>query len=61
MEYHMYKDTAGYWRWRLLAGNNKIIAVSGEGYYHESDCLHAINLVKNSASAPVYKDSWVMP
>ena len=55
MEYHMYKDTNGQWRWRLLAANNRIIANSDEGYYNESDCLHAINLVKSSSTAPVYK------
>lgn len=51
----MYKDVSGFWRWRLVAGNNKIIADSGEGYYNEKDCLHAIGLVKNSSNAPIYK------
>ena len=55
MEYHTYKDTNGQWRWRLLAANNRIIANSGEGYYNESDCLHAINLVKSTSTTPVYK------
>lgn len=27
-----YQDTRGEWRWRVVAGNNKIIADSGEGY-----------------------------
>lgn len=40
------------WRWRLKGGNNEIVA-SGEGYHNKADCLHAIALVKNSASAPV--------
>ena len=54
MAYYIYKDTAGYWRWRLVANNHKIIANSGEGYFNMSDCLAAIELVKNSKNAPVY-------
>lgn len=55
MVYHMYRDVQNQWRWRLVAANNRIIANSGEGYYNESDCLHAINLVKGSSGALVYK------
>lgn len=55
MQYQMYKDVGGQWRWRLLAANNRIIANSGEGYWNEGDCLSAINLVKASSTAPVYK------
>jgi uncharacterized protein YegP (UPF0339 family) len=51
----MYKDAANYWRWRLKAENGRIIADSGESYHNEQDCLWAINLVKGSSSAPVYK------
>lgn len=49
----MYKDVQGYWRWYLEASNGRKIANSGEGYFNKSDCLHAINLVKNSSDAPV--------
>lgn len=55
MVYYMYKDTNNHWRWRLRAGNNRIIANSGEGYFNKADCLAAINLVKGSSSAPVYE------
>jgi uncharacterized protein YegP (UPF0339 family) len=53
MVYVMYKDTAGYWRWRLFAANNKIIADSGEGYFNKTDCRSAIDLMKSSSGAPV--------
>jgi uncharacterized protein len=53
MTYVVYKDAAGEWRWRLRAGNNQIIATSGEGYKNKTDCLHGIQLVKGSGSAPV--------
>ncbi|HEX5708969.1 MAG TPA: DUF1508 domain-containing protein [Pyrinomonadaceae bacterium] len=51
--YEVYEDSAGEWRWRLRAGNNRIIADSGEGYRDRRDCLHGIDLVKNSKHAPV--------
>ncbi|NKB16205.1 MAG: DUF1508 domain-containing protein [Sphingomonadales bacterium] len=47
-------QTGGQWRWRLKGANHEIIA-SGESYYNEQDCNHAINLVKSTtASTPVY-------
>lgn len=57
MSYHIYKDRVGEYRWRLRAGNNRIIADSGEGYRNKADCIAAINLVKSSHSAPVYDNS----
>ena len=55
MAFYIYKDSQHYWRWRLKAANNRIIADSGEGYLHKADCLSAITLVKSSSSAPVYE------
>lgn len=34
-----YVDGAGEWRWKALAGNNRIVADSGEGYENLNDCL----------------------
>lgn len=51
--YFVYEDAAGEWRWQLRAGNNRIIADSGEGYRNKEDCLHGIALVKDSKDAPV--------
>ena len=51
--FHVYKDDAGEWRWRLVSGNSRLIAVSGEGYRHRADCLHGIELVKDANYAPV--------
>lgn len=53
MIYYVYRDAAGYWRWYLMAANNRKIAESGESYWNKSDCLAAINLVKGSSDAPV--------
>lgn len=33
-----YPDAAGQWRWRVQAGNNEIVATSGEGYHNLDDC-----------------------
>ena len=51
--YSVYRDASDEWRWQLRAGNNRIIADSGEGYHNKQDCLHAIALVKDSKDAPV--------
>jgi uncharacterized protein YegP (UPF0339 family) len=51
--YYYYKDDKGEWRWRLNAADGRIIADSGQGYKHLSDCLDDIRLVKNSKDAPV--------
>ena len=53
MTYCIYKDSAGEWRWYLLAANNRKIATSGEGYRNRADCEAAISLVKGSSFAPV--------
>lgn len=45
-----YPAKDGY-RWRLLAGNHKIIAESGEAYTTRHDCHEAIDRVRNLAPA----------
>jgi uncharacterized protein YegP (UPF0339 family) len=54
MEYQVFRDRAGFWRWLLRATNGLKIADSGEGYVNRSDCLRAIALVKGSNAAPIY-------
>lgn len=56
MTFYKRKDATGQWRWRLRAGNNRIIAESGESYWNEADCDHAINLVKGSSNAQVVRE-----
>lgn len=41
-EVEIYEDEAGEWRWRLKAGNNRIVADSGEGYTREHDAREAV-------------------
>jgi uncharacterized protein YegP (UPF0339 family) len=53
MVYWVYRDTSLQYRWRLRASNQRIIAISGEGYHNRTDCIAAIELVKNSRDAPI--------
>lgn len=54
--FQVYRDTAGEFRWRLRAGNNEIIAVSGEGYTSKQSCLHGIDVVKREAAGASTED-----
>ena len=38
----IYKDELGEWRWKRVAGNNEIIACSGEGYKSLNHCLKMV-------------------
>lgn len=35
----IYQDNQGDWRWKAKAGNNEVVADSGEGYQHLSHAL----------------------
>lgn len=53
-EFELYRDNAREYRWRFQAGNNGIIATSGEGYVTKQGCRDAIDRVKaNAGSAPI--------
>jgi uncharacterized protein YegP (UPF0339 family) len=51
--YYVYRDVAGYWRWRYIAANGRTIADSGEGYANRADAIAGINIMKASAFSPV--------
>ena len=51
--YNIYADENGELRWKLLAGNNRIIANSGEGYKNRSDVIRGIWMVQNSDKAQI--------
>ena len=50
MFFWLYIDNANQWRWRLYAGNNRIIADSGEGYHNYADCLAMVNAIRAGAA-----------
>ena len=51
MKAEIYKDKAGYWRWRLRAGNHKIVAESGEGYSARYKAAQALDRLAAYASS----------
>lgn len=54
VRFQVYRDTAGEYRWRLVAANNEIVGWS-EGYSTKQGAIDSANWVKQNAfSAPVY-------
>ena len=45
-----YPDVGGGFRWRMVDGNNRIVAVSGEAYTRRADCGRAIENVVSEIS-----------
>lgn len=41
--FEVFRDSRGDWRWRLVAGNGRVIADSGEGYASKFNAKRAIN------------------
>ena len=56
LTYVMYRDTAGQYRWRCLAGNNRTIADSGESYYNKADCRTALDLLRDDCGRSAVQD-----
>jgi uncharacterized protein YegP (UPF0339 family)/large-conductance mechanosensitive channel len=51
-KFQVFKDTAGKYRFRLRADNNKIIAV-GEAYEQYAGCINGIKSIQKNFKAPV--------
>jgi len=48
--FEVFNDSAGEWRWRLVASNGNIIADSGEGYQSKQGVERGIESTKRSAA-----------
>jgi len=57
LNFEIYKDEKGEYRWTLRAANGKTIADSGEGYKSKADCEHGLKLIKEGAASAAVKDS----
>ena len=58
MKFTIYRDSAGQYRWRLVATNGRTIADSGEGYVAKTDCQAGIQLVQTGArSASIHDET----
>ena len=51
-KYQVYRDTAGKYRFRLRALNNKIVAVS-QAYERKTGCINGVKSVQNNCGAPI--------
>jgi len=49
-KFELYLDEGNQWRWRLLASNGQVIAVSGEGYTTHDACKNGISSVRWNAA-----------
>lgn len=47
--FEVFQDSAGEWRWRLIAANGHIIADSGEGYQSKQGAQRGIQSVQENA------------
>jgi uncharacterized protein YegP (UPF0339 family) len=56
MVFQVYEDSASEFRWRLVAGNNRTVADSGEGYDSRSNAHRAVEDVQSSAPRASLKD-----
>jgi uncharacterized protein YegP (UPF0339 family) len=54
--FEIYQDAGEGFRWRLRAGNHRIIADSAEGYRDRGDCEHGIGLVRALGEPEIYRD-----
>ena len=53
-----YRDRRGKWRWRFVAGNGEIVAVSSQGYVRKADAIAGLDLLEEHlAPEPEYRRS----
>jgi uncharacterized protein YegP (UPF0339 family) len=55
LKFQIYKASGGF-RWRLRAGNNQVLATSGEAYKAKADCRHGIDLIIRGAAPATVVD-----
>jgi uncharacterized protein YegP (UPF0339 family) len=53
MNFIIFEDAPGAWRWQLVCGSGWIIAVSAESYISRTDCLYAVQVVKGAGMARI--------
>lgn len=61
MEFELYHDEKGEFRWRLRASNGRIIAACGEGYRNKQDCLNELLMIKQHAAAAMIREITAKP
>lgn len=57
MEFHLFQDKAGRWRWVLLAPNRMILAESVHDYSNPADCRASLEQFRGaSLDTPIFED-----
>lgn len=56
MKFEIYKDTAGKYRWRLVAANGQNVAASGESFESKANATRAAENVRDNASKATIVD-----
>jgi uncharacterized protein len=54
MRFEFYSDSAGNYRWRLVASNGRKVATSGESFYSQSNARTAAQGFKSNAKSYTY-------
>jgi len=52
-QFEVYRDALGKYRWRLLSGNDRVIAKGGESYESRTAAVSAISAVRASSDVPL--------
>lgn len=52
MRVEFYADASGEWRWRAVAGNERVIADSSEGYKNKADCEDGLVALATALRVP---------
>lgn len=55
LKFELYADKSEEFRWRLKAGNGKILATSGEGYKAKADAKKGITRIRTDADKLTYE------
>jgi uncharacterized protein YegP (UPF0339 family) len=60
LKFEVYKDTAGEFRWRLVATDGKVLATAGQGYQAKASAVSGVKLIQGEADGKlkfeVYED-----
>lgn len=56
-KFNVYQDQGGSWRWRLRAGNNEIVAVSGEGFSSKQAAIGGCEAVQRACDGAAVEEA----
>lgn len=57
MKFVIYRDSAGNYRWRLVASNGQTVASSGEAFDSHSNAKRAAENVRDNAGSATVEDA----